>query len=182
MANTNFEPIWEEVKTIKGKMYGCASQSEWNGYREEYKALLNKAKMVFQMFSTEEKFKAFKERENEAILKIYTKVKEEWENNNSKPITPPDWIIKELPKPDCVNTNTSLCLYLQNVAQQLHNDSVNTDYQDKVNGYKIWYINKMYKDYIPILEDKHPNTSVEQIKTVLKDTWNRWCSNYPIDE
>lgn len=183
MANTNFEPIWDEAKSIKGRMYGCKSQSEWDGYREEYKALLTKARLVFQMFSTVDKFNAFKARENDAILKIYTNVKQRWESDGkTNPITPPDWIIKELPKPSVANMNGTLVMYCQTANQLLANDSVNPEYRDNIDGYKQWYIDKLIKDYTPIMQQRHPDASVDRIKEVIKNIWNQCAPNFKIDE
>lgn len=183
MANTNFEPIWEEVKSIKGRMYGCTTQAEWDGYKEEFKAFLSKAKLVFQTFSTIEKFNAFKDREIEAILKIYTNVKQRWiTDGKANPITPPEWIIKELPKADAYNTNMLIHQYCQLANQFLKNDSVTPEYSANVDGYKQWYVNKLFKDYVPILKLKHPDTSDEKIKSVIKNIWNQYSDRFQIDD
>lgn len=81
MINDNFKPIFQKVDNIKERMRNCTTAEEWQNFKGEYKALLATAMQVYSNFSTEEKFNAFKERENSAITAIYQKVKKLWNPN-----------------------------------------------------------------------------------------------------
>lgn len=77
--NENFKPVFEGIKTLKDKMRNCTTSDQWQQFKDEYKALLTVAKQVYSQFSTEEKYKAFKDRETTAISAIHQKVKQCWE-------------------------------------------------------------------------------------------------------
>lgn len=79
MANQNFKPIFEAVDDLENRMRNCQSREDWQVLREEYRNLLANAQQVYQQYSTEDKFKAFKQRHNNAILAIHTNLKQYWE-------------------------------------------------------------------------------------------------------
>lgn len=80
--NENFRPVFEGVNDLKAKMRNCTTGEEWQKLKSDYKVLLLTAKQVFLQCSTEEKYKAFKERENSSISAIYQKVKKLWDSND----------------------------------------------------------------------------------------------------
>lgn len=77
-----FKEIFKEVDDIKERMRHCTTDDEWQKLKNEYKSLLTKARQTYYQLSTEEKFNAFKERENSKICAIYMNTKKAWDSND----------------------------------------------------------------------------------------------------
>lgn len=77
--NESFRPVFDGIDTLKDRMRNCTTYDQWQQLKNEYKTLLMVAKQVYNQYSTEDKYKAFKDRENTAISAIFQKVKKCWE-------------------------------------------------------------------------------------------------------
>lgn len=78
--NENFRPLFEDVNELKDRMRKCTTYDQWQSLKNEYKLILTAARQVYTQHSNEDKYNAFKDRENTAIAAIYQKVKTCWES------------------------------------------------------------------------------------------------------
>jgi predicted transport protein len=96
MINENFRPLFNEVDSIKERMRNCKNNNEWQQCKQDYKILLATAKQIYNQYSTDDKYQAFKNRENSAIVAIHSSVKRLWENCelNSEIANQPEKVIE----------------------------------------------------------------------------------------
>ena len=99
--------------------------------------------------------------------------------------TPPKWILDNFEKLVKVGQNvySGVGNGMQYLNQKLADDLMKDEYRDNIEGYKNWYVNYILTNYAPsILEEcTKPNTTIEQIKAVLVNLWNKVCTNFQVD-
>ena len=107
-------------------------------------------------------------------------------NNGVEMKTPPKWIIDNFT--DIVkngqNVYSGVANGMQYLNQQLTDDLTKDEYRDNVEGYKNWYIEHILVKYTPMVMDEctRPNVTVEQIKDVLVNLWNKVCTKFPVEQ
>ena len=100
--------------------------------------------------------------------------------------TPPKWIIDNFT--DIVkngqNVYSGVANGMQYLNQQLTDDLTKDEYRDNVEGYKNWYVEHILTKYAPMVMDEctRPNVTIEQIKSVLVNLWNKVCTKFPVEE
>lgn len=99
-----------------------------------------------------------------AIANLNTKLSKA-KLNAVKSIAPPEHLLKRLPNPSKTNPQefvNSLVMYTQEAAQQLSNDSKNSDYRDKIEGYRQWHYRNLIETFAPVLQELREDLDAEE--------------------
>lgn len=105
-------------------------------------------------------------------------------SNKPVMVTPPRWILDDLPKVDVCSARMNVVHYIQAVNDRLTIDS-HSEYADNVEGYKNWYVHTLLNTYAPKVlecdEVKGRNTTLDDVKAWIIDVWNKDCPKFQLD-
>lgn len=99
--------------------------------------------------------------------------------------TPPKWIVDnfDMLVKNGQNVYSGVGNGMQYLCQKLSDDLMKDEYRDNIEGYKNWYVNYILTKYAPsVLEEcTKPDITIEQIKGVLVNLWNKVCTKFQVE-
>lgn len=106
-------------------------------------------------------------------------------NNGVEMKTPPKWIVDnfDMLVKNGQNVYSGVGNGMQYLCQKLSDDLMKDEYRDNIEGYKNWYVNYILTKYAPsVLEEcTKPDITIEQIKGVLVNLWNKVCTKFQVE-
>lgn len=105
--------------------------------------------------------------------------------NGAQMKTPPKWIVDnfDMLVKNGQNVYSGVGNGIQYLCQKLSDDLMKDEYRDNIEGYKNWYVNYILTKYAPsVLEEcTKPDITIEQIKGVLVNLWNKVCTKFQVE-
>lgn len=98
-------------------------------------------------------------------------------DNRVQIIKPLDWMLEDLPKPNNSDIIGAICLYAINANKHLEKEQ-QTKYAYKVKNHQYWYINDLFTNYAPIIQNTGIDKTLEDAENRAYRIWCKYCPNF----